>query len=102
MPSHWFGLEWQPGPNGIPTTQPRPSLQPAADEDRALLHPDETPSASFSFVGGTGRTVVEDLDPELVRFVAEVHQSRRPPRVAEGIRERLLDDPIHRHIQAAR
>ena len=61
-------FEGQPGADRVATAEPRPGLEPTAGMDGPLAHPDESapgPSTLRRAIRRGGRTVVEDLDPEL-------------------------------------
>ena len=51
---------------------------------------------------GRPGAVVEDLEADLGGLVGEVDDRPRPTRVAEGVRQRLLGDPVDRDVEARR
>ena len=96
----------QPGPDGVAAAEPGTDLDPSAGQRRPLAHPDQAASGAVAVRGrlraAPAGAVVEDLDPELVGLLREVDHGPGTVRVAERVRQRLLDDPVGGHVDARR
>ncbi len=97
-----LGRHRKPGADGVAAAEPWAGLEPPADERRSLAHPLEPSPAAVASCRRRPGAVIEDLEPDLGGLVGEVDDRPRPARVAEGVRERLLGDPVDGDVEARR
>src|SRR5439155_21880061 len=90
----------RPRLQSAPAALPFPPRQPAAVELDALADPDQPVPAALS--AAPAGAIVDDLEFELAASVAENDDGVAGVCVLEHVRQRLLDDPVGREVEAGR
>src|SRR4029453_5495488 len=86
--------------NPDPAPGPGAGSHPPPVRADPLPHPDEPVARPRLAIGRRPRAVVGDLELELVLAIPHGDPGPNGPRVLDRVRERLLDDPVGRQVDA--